>query len=90
MTITKILSGDSIRKIPKVFYDDHVARDLPSPTILHETKRHYWIDRDHPDTPELLNDARHYSDCAGFGWNMGSQGLGLQQSARATVNAISK
>ena len=75
-------------RIPKVFYDDHVeCCDLPAPPIAKQTKSHYWIDENHPDLPELLNNAEHYSDCAGIGWDFDGM-LGMQSSARATVKAI--
>jgi hypothetical protein len=50
-------------KIPQGFYDDHtIGRDLPAPPILHQTARHYWIDRDHPAFTELVKDAEFYVD----------------------------
>jgi hypothetical protein len=50
-------------RIPKAFYDDHVkGRDLPAPPVLRATSRHYWIDMDHEDMGEFVNDAEFYVD----------------------------
>lgn len=74
-------------RIPKVFYDDHTSgRDLPAPPIVRETKRHYFIETEHPDIGELENDAVHYSDATT--WGSGIELGGFERSARATVNAI--
>ena len=79
-----------IFKIPKVFYDDHtVTCELPAPEVIKETKSHYYIDSTSNHLAELLSNAKHYSDCAGQGWDFGNQ-LGMQSSARATVKAINK
>jgi len=75
-------------RIPKVFYDDHViGMNLPAPEVIRETKSHYFIDSKSKDLAELLNNANHYSDCAGIGWDFEGQ-LGMQSSARATAKAI--
>lgn len=75
-----------IVRIPRVFYDDHVDRDLPAPPVLRETKRHYFIDDEHPDIFELRDDAAHYSDATT--WGYGIELGGLERSARATLNAL--
>ena len=41
-------------KITKLFYDDHVDRDLPAPAIVRETKRHYFIDANSEHLDDLL------------------------------------
>ena len=48
--------------IPKKFYDDHVARELPAPPIIRELSRLYEIDADHEHMVELINDCRFYCD----------------------------
>jgi hypothetical protein len=73
-------------RIPKVFYNDHVARDLPAPPIERKTRRHYYIDCDHPHIGELEDDAVHYSDATT--WGNGIEQGGIERSARATLNAI--
>lgn len=72
-------------RLPRVFYEDHEARELPTPDPLKQTKRHVWVAVDDPDLPELLDDARHYSTEAFY---MEPQLHGLGHSARATVKAI--
>tara|TARA_Y100000588_G_scaffold312515_1_gene339229 strand:+ start:4289 stop:4723 length:435 start_codon:yes stop_codon:yes gene_type:complete len=73
-------------RVPRVFLDDHVERDLPCPPIRRETKRHYWVCVDHPDASELLNDAAHYADP--YGRPDGEEYNGLVASARATKQAL--
>ena len=71
-------------KITKIFYDDHVARDLPSPKILKETKTHYFIcTKDKSLLNELEDDADHYSKSYGL-----CVERGLIQSARATLKKL--
>ena len=43
-------------KIPKLFYDDHLARDLPSPKICKVTKTNYFIDKTDEHIYELFDD----------------------------------
>ena len=71
-------------RIPMYFYIDHEERALDTPPEVKRTKRHVWIDRDHPFVAELLSDARYYQDTLGFG----NEWHGLCHSARATVRAI--
>lgn len=76
-------------KIPKVFYDDHMDRDLPAPAIYKETKHHYWISVLGEHLDELLADADHYVYMQSLGaWE--KTAFGLVASARATMNAIEK
>ena len=74
-----------IIRIPRFFYDDHEERtETPLPAIK-ETKKHVWIDLEHEGVQDLLSDADFY------GWTgpdgMGVYGLGLINSARATIKA---
>jgi hypothetical protein len=73
-----------IIQIPKRFYDDHVERDLPAPTIVHETGRYYLIRSDDPALPELLNDARYYANANGP--DMAPRGL--RPAALALIHAV--
>jgi len=71
-------------KITKMFYDDHVARDLPSPKILKETKTHYFIcTKDKSLLNELEDDADYYAKPDGLYVEMG-----LVYSARATLKKL--
>ncbi len=49
-------------RIPKRFMIDHMERDLPSPTIVRETKANYFVHAAGPEFDELVSDARHYAD----------------------------
>tara|TARA_R100000234_G_scaffold85801_2_gene54715 strand:+ start:895 stop:1161 length:267 start_codon:yes stop_codon:yes gene_type:complete len=74
-------------KIGKVFYDDHCERDLIAPTIIRQTKAHYFIDgTDNEALRELLSDADYYKEHSGFEPEL----FGLCRSAVATHAAISK
>jgi hypothetical protein len=75
-------------RIPKIFYNDHRDRDLPSPVVVNESKSHYWIDASDPDISELLSDATYYSTSVGWSEQWDSI-RGLVYSARATVKALS-
>jgi hypothetical protein len=76
--------------IPACFALDHSERDLPCGELLEEHKRKGWLFRCTPgELAEWKSDATYYSDCAGFGWDMGSDALGMQSSARATVKRVS-
>lgn len=81
-------------RIPKVFYTDHIERDLPAPPIVKETKQHYFIDgADNADLQELYCDARYYSetyDLGGFCCEFGDYLSGVCRSAKATRDAIRK
>ena len=76
--------GDLVR-LPRVFFDDHEERGLPSPQVVKATKPLYWVAATDPVLPELLSDAEHYCDPNG----PDTEGLGgLKRSAKATVKAI--
>jgi hypothetical protein len=71
-------------RIPMYFYIDHEERALDTPPEVKRTKRHVWIERDHPFVLELLSDANYYQDTLGFDRGC----YGLCRSARATFRAI--
>ena len=70
-------------KIPKLFYDDHLARDLPSPKILKETKTNYFIAKTDEHIYELFDDAEYYYNEMEI-----NEMRGLITSARATIKAL--
>lgn len=72
-------------RIPRRFFEDHVARDLPTPAVVKETKRHVWVDPHDPAIGELLSDARYYAEEARY---MDPPMPGLAASARATLDAL--
>ena len=78
----------TIIKIPYGFYEDHVARDLPAPTPVKETKTHLWIDTHDPNFAELVSDARFYAESP-QGWDWESWRIHGNQ-ARALIRAIRK
>lgn len=70
-------------KITKRFYIDHVERELPSPDIIRETKRHLYIDAtENEKMAELRGDAEFYAEPYVDGC------LGLVSSARALLKVI--
>ena len=74
-------------RIPRVFYDDHLARDLPSPVVHQAQRYHYTIRADDPALDELESDARHYAE-GGISTRDFPELFGLVASARATLHAI--
>jgi hypothetical protein len=74
-------------RLPRVFFDDHWERELPTPTVVKHTKTNYWIASDDPNLAELLSDAEFY--CHPYGPDDPELGW-LKTSARATVKAIRK
>ena len=76
--------------IPACFASDHFERDLPSGECIKTTKRLWTFVCTFEELEEWLSDADYYSDCAGFGWDMGTEALGMQSSARATVKRVEK
>ena len=77
-------------RITKLFYDDHVDRDLPAPSIVGETKRHYLIDANSEHLNHLLDDAEFYWDPTLFDCEFVDWLWGLIRSANATEKAIKK
>lgn len=76
-------------KIPKRFYDDHVARDLPAGKVVEDMPRHYRVELNAADYTELLSDADHYVWLGRTG-DLDPEYFGLVSSARATVAALRK
>ncbi len=72
--------------LPPRFYEDHIDRDLPGGVAFKLTRKLVSIEIDEDELAELLSDAHHYSSFA----QNGSEYLGLQSSARATVKRITK
>jgi hypothetical protein len=58
--MAEVISG--LVRIPQKFFDDHYWRDLPTPEIVRKTKTHYFIRRDDPNWPELVDDGQYYAD----------------------------
>lgn len=74
-------------KLPWKFFIDHKERDLDTPVVVKATATHAVCDLNDPAMDELLSDAKHYADSAGY---MESHLFGLCMSARATKRAILK
>mgnify|MGYP003652993097 FL=1 len=72
-------------RIPFLFWDDCQERELEMPPAIKETKRHVWIDRDHPAVDELLSCASYYSECES---SFLPEYRHQCRSARATIRAI--
>ena len=51
----------TIKQIPRKFYADHVARGLAAPPSIRETKRHVWVEVEHPAMAEIVDDAEFYA-----------------------------
>lgn len=63
-------------RIPRKFYDDHWARDLPTPVEQHGTKQWAWIKRNDPAIGELICDAKYYASTGGpDGWGASAKAL---------------
>lgn len=78
----------NIVRVPRSFYDDHNERGLPAPDPVKESKLYVWIDRDHPDVPELVSDAQHYS---WSGWSRDDEGMkSRQMAARRLLKALGR
>jgi hypothetical protein len=71
--------------LPRLFYWDHLERDLPTPEMVQSNKAHIIVNRDDPAMNDLLEDAEFYASDA-----MDQLPPGLKSSAKATVNAIKK
>ena len=84
--MTSVKKANTIN-IGKAFYDDHCERELIAPTIIHQTKTHYFIDgTDNEALRELLSDADYYKEHSWF-----EPGLfGVCRSAATTHAAIFK
>lgn len=74
----------TVYRIPKVFYEDHIDRDLDGGTVVRSTKSHHYVDLDDAAYAELVSDADHYSDQTQFDAWM----FGVCTSARATWKTL--
>jgi hypothetical protein len=81
MTTTRIC-------VPPCFAIDHEERELPTGKFIEETRKGRVYEVTPEEFREWLSDANYHSDCAGPGWNMYPQPIGLQSSARATVKRL--
>jgi hypothetical protein len=81
-------------RIPKRFIEDHDSRDClrdanneiinVDAVIVRTNKKHYIVALTDAQAAELLSDANHYKDLAGW------DGMSLVVSAQATYNALIK
>lgn len=72
-------------KVPKVFFDDHVDRDLATrELIVDENAAHYTIRLNQEAFNELRSDAHYYSAA----WQFDPGCFGLCSSARATARRL--
>lgn len=72
-------------KLPRSFYWDHVARDLPAGELVRDCKGHVVVALDQENYDELLSDAKFYSAL-----EMDPPQPGLSSSAKATVVKLDK
>lgn len=52
---------ETIIRLPRLFFDDHEARDLPTPERVSQNSQSVWIRPGDPNLPELISDADHYA-----------------------------
>ncbi|MGO8241301.1 hypothetical protein ACC806_34755 [Rhizobium ruizarguesonis] len=71
--------------LPRMFYWDHLERDLPTPEMVQSNRAHILVDDADPALKDLLEDAEYYASDA-----MDQLPPGLKASAKATVTAIRK
>lgn len=79
------MKTQGLLRLPTVFFDDHLARELPTPEVLVRTRTHVYVWPTDIHLGELLSDAEYYADPNGP-----DMSLGFKSSARATANAIRK
>lgn len=80
-------------RVPRIFFDDHEARDLPSGTVVRRNDRFVYVDMTDDEAAELLSDARYYDDDALRAEARYEQNdflLSICGSARSTVAALVK
>ena len=58
---------DYIVKLPRAFFDDHAARDLPTPAVVRSTKTYVIVQTNDPAWSDLIHDAEHYASPDGPG-----------------------
>jgi len=83
-----MLNGTTLVRVPRRFYDDHEWRDLPVPPAIRRTAHHVWIELDHPDMGELVNDAEYYADKRGGPPVEDKHSRNLRNSAQKTVDSV--
>jgi len=74
-------------RLPPLFYDDHVARDLPAGTVVKRNPRAVYVVLTAAELKEMKSDANHYATSmkdAGF------DNPGMITSAKATLKALAK
>jgi hypothetical protein len=76
-------------KVPKVFFADHAKRGLVTTSgesyVKKQLAKHYIVELSMADALELLDDARHYTECASdFDWDLQY----LVSSARAITQTL--
>lgn len=74
-------------RLPKSFYDDHVARDLIAGNVEVERSRYYVVRLDNIVADELMSDASCYLTYVSQG-ALDYPNPGMAASARATIAAI--
>lgn len=80
------LKHSSLITLPVRFYTDHEERELPTPRVLHRTKKYVWVSSVDPACPELLADAEHYAHPDGPCQDR--EYMGLKVSARVTASRL--
>lgn len=75
-----------VYRLPRKFYEDHAARDLPSgrPGALTGASRYVFVELDQAAYDEILHDAEHYASDQGWDQHLS----GLRASARATARRL--
>lgn len=73
-------------EIPRVFFDDHAERELPTPEIVGRSLGRYVIRRDDPALPELINDAEYYAHPDG----PDEAPRGLKRAAQNLLDALGR
>lgn len=76
-------------KLPRIFWEDHRDRDLPSGRLIKEFKHQVMVNLNREDYEELLSDARHYSSDAMGTWE-GDYAKSVKRSAKRTVRTLEK
>jgi len=68
---TTAAQEDRIIRLPRMFYDDHQERDLPTPEAIRANAKSVWVSLDDPNLDELLDDAEYYA--IPYGWGDGAE-----------------
>lgn len=78
------MTAASTIRLPVKFFRDHYERDLPTPSVVKETRSHVWVRSDDPAIADLRADAEHYGDPDSFE----PEYRHLRKSAQATIAAL--